>query len=71
MESLESYWSEPIGVDFNVPSTSNGYDSWVREGKNVRVVNVDNVLQNDQNVNEEADDSEFEDTDWDWMHATT
>jgi len=71
VENLESYWREPVDVDYNVPGTSNGNGSWVREGENVRVVNIDNVLQNDQNVDEEVDDLDFDDTDWDWMHATT
>ena len=71
VESLESYWREPVDVDCNVTSTSNGNDSWVREGENVRVVNIDNVLQNDQNVDEEVDDSDFDDIDWDQKHANT
>ena len=42
----------------------------MREGENVRIVDVNNVLENEQNVDEELndlnfDDLDFDDTDWD------
>jgi len=43
----------------------------VREGEHVRIVDINNVLQNDQNMDEEVDDSDFDDTDWDRKHANT
>jgi len=71
VENPELYWREPMDVDCNAPSTSTVHDNQSREDVDVRIMNIDAVLGNDQNMDEEVDDSDYDDTDWDWMHAKT
>jgi len=60
-----------MDADFNAPSTFNVHGNQSREDVNVRIMNIDAILDNDQNMDEEVDDSDYDETDWDRMHAKT
>ncbi|KAJ8432630.1 hypothetical protein Cgig2_033503 [Carnegiea gigantea] len=47
-----------MDVDCNVPITFNGHDNQSREDVDVRIVNIDAILDNDQNMDEDVDDLE-------------
>jgi len=60
-----------MDVGYNAPGTFNGDDSRSKEGVNVRIMDIDEILDNDQNMDREIDDSNYGDTDWDWIYSTT
>ena len=70
-ETPELYWNEPLDVSYNAPYTCRGDDYHSREDVNVRIVDISEILENDQNMDQAMDDSDYDDTDWDWMHCTT
>ncbi|KAJ8439606.1 hypothetical protein Cgig2_017173 [Carnegiea gigantea] len=53
-ENPKLYWREPLNVDCNAPSTFNGHEHQSREDVNVRIVNIDAILDNDQNMDKEV-----------------
>jgi len=60
-----------MNVGYNAPDTFNGDDNRSREDVNMRIVDIDEILENDPNMDQEIDDSDYDDTDCDWMHCTT
>ena len=70
-ENSELYWRDPIDGDYNTPNTFTGDDSRSREDVNMTIVNIETILDHDQNMDKEFDDSDFDDTYWDWKRAKT
>ena len=54
-----------MDVGYNAPGTFNGDDNRSREDVNVRIVDIDEILENDQNMDQEIDNSDYDDTAWD------
>lgn len=63
------YWKEPSDIAQNVEATSDIGDNCSRKGVDVRTIDINHILYGGQNVEDPANDSDYDDTYWDWMHA--
>ena len=68
--TMETYWKEPTDSVHTLASASYTNASHVGDESGVRVVDIGYILEGGCYIDEREDNSNIDDTDWEWMHAT-
>lgn len=67
--TMETYWKEPTDSIHTLTSASDTNASHIGDESGVRIVDIGDILEGDQLVDEHEDNSDIDDTDWEWMYA--
>lgn len=65
----ETYWKEPRDSSCNDFPSVDATNSCSTTGGDVREVDITEIIDSNDDLNELEGDSDYDDTDWDWMQA--